>query len=192
MGSPMSDNKNQFKERVKNELKVALAYFIERQKLVAQAITEMGSDLGEVAEYGALAWASGSNSENRETQSTTDHYENDVKSDNEEIREIFQYMAKRASERNLPQEGIWYDNEQNEWIYFLHGNGCRLTNKKTGEPIDWDCPDVNSYDPYKFLFHLIWQLSSIERSGMLISTHIWASNSLEPLLDKIKTEDPKQ
>jgi len=89
----------------------------------------------------------------------------------------------------LPQSGIWRDSENNEWRYFLHGSGCRLTNVNTGEPIDWDCPDVNKYDKWKFMFHLMWQLSSSERGGKLISTHNWISASLDPLLDKIGNDN---
>lgn len=45
--------------KVKDELSNALAYFIERQKLVAQALVELGLDLNEVAEFKSAAWSSG-------------------------------------------------------------------------------------------------------------------------------------
>ena len=94
-------------------------------------------------------------------------------------------MAKRASERNLSQRGIWRDDENNEWQYFLHGGGCRLTNMKTGEPIDWDCPDLNSYDKYKFLHHLEWQLSSPERADKLAMSRTLEKDELESLISEI-------
>ena len=95
-------------------------------------------------------------------------------------------LAKQASERNLPQSGVWKDTQQNEWRYFLHGTGCFLTNLRTDEPIDWNCPDVNSYDTDKFLNHLIWQLSSPQRAETLLATHLWISHSLEPWITEIK------
>ena len=57
----MSQDKTNAK--VKDELSSALAYFIERQKLVAQAMIELGLDLNEVAEFKSAAWSSGSNLE---------------------------------------------------------------------------------------------------------------------------------
>lgn len=178
-------SQDEIKKQVKEELRNALAYFIERQKLVAQAMMELGLDLNEVGEFGPVAWASNPQSENINAQDVVN--KEIAKSADPYIQKMLQ-LALRATERKLSQSGIWYDNEKNEWKYFLHGSGCRLTNVKTGEPIDWDCPDVNRYDTWKFMFHLMWQLSSLERAGKLISTHIWASHSLEPLINEIKDE----
>ncbi len=181
-------SQDEIKERVKKELEDALAYFIERQKLVAQAITEMGLDLNEVAEYGAATWSPFLYSRDGEVEKAVDIYAKYADSDNAKMQKMYE-LAKRATERNLPQEGIWLDNEQNEWVYSLHGTGCRLGNKITREPIDWDCPDVNSYSTWKFMFHLIWQLSSKERAGKLISTHNWVRHSLEPLINEVENEN---
>lgn len=49
-------SETEIREQVKAELRNALAYFIERQKLVAQAMTELGLDLYEVGEFGPIAW----------------------------------------------------------------------------------------------------------------------------------------
>ena len=179
-------SRDEFKERVKAELREALAYFIERQKLVAQAMTELGLDLNEVGAFGPIAWASSAESDKLSSQ---DKIKREIaKTNDPHIQKMLQ-LALRATGRELPQGGVWHDGENNEWRYFLHGSGCRLTNVKTGEPIDWDCPDVHKYNKWKFMFHLIWQLSSSERGDKLISTNIWARNSLEPLLDEITNDD---
>ena len=171
--------------KVKAELRDALIYFIERQKLVAQAMMNLGLDLNEVGEFGPVAWVSNPESENSMSQKEIN--QQIEKSDNPRTQKMLQ-LALQASERKIPQSGVWLDKEKNEWRYFLHGSGCRLTNLKTGEPIDWDCPDVNKYDVWKFMFHLMWQVSSLERAGKLISTHNWASRSLEPLINEIQNE----
>lgn len=46
------------KRLAKKELLQAIAYFVERQHLVAQAMREMGLNLEEVGKYGAIAWIS--------------------------------------------------------------------------------------------------------------------------------------
>ena len=174
----MVTSQDETNEKVKDELSGALAFFIERQKLVAQALVELGLDLNEVAEFKAAAWSSG------EKLKVDNSHIVSVNPDNAQMQELFQ-VSKRASERNLSQSGIWRDHENNEWQYFLHGGGCRLTNRKTGEPIDWDCPDVNSYDKYKFLHHLEWQLSYAERADKLSLSRRLEKAELESLINEI-------
>ena len=181
----MALRQDEFQEQVKEELKNALAYFIERQKLVAQAMTELGLDLNEVAEFKSGAWASGAKSIKDDSQVTITSPDNFEEIEDTYARKLFQ-VRKRASERNLPQIGIWRDNENNEWRYSLHGGGCRLTNIKTGEPIDWDCPDVNSYDRYKFTYHLEWQISSPERAEKFILTRNLEQNTLKSLIGELR------
>ncbi len=55
---------------------------------------------------------------------------------------------------NRRSSGFWGD--QKQWDYFVHGFGCWLTHTITGEPIDWDAPDVNVFDYYKFERYAIW------------------------------------
>ena len=176
----MELHQDQIEGQVKKELKIALAYFVERQNLVAQAMTELGLDLNEVAEFKSAVWSSGANSNKDDTQNSIASLE----PENAYVKKLFQ-VAKRASERNLSQSGIWRDSEDNEWRYFLHGGGCRLTNTKTGEPIDWDCPDVNSFDRYKFFYHLEWQLSSSERAGNLNLSRKLEKDALRSLINEI-------
>jgi len=175
----------EFKEKVKAELKEALAYFIERQKLVAQAMTDFGLDLNEVGEFGAFAWVSDPESDK---QSSQGKIKPEIAKTNEPRLQKMLQVALRASERALSQSGTWRDGETSEWRYFLHGSGCRLTNMKTGEPIDWDCPDVKKYDKWKFMFHLMWQLSSSDRSRKLISASTLTRETIESLLDEITND----
>ncbi len=52
--------------------------------------------------------------------------------------------------------GDW--GEAKEWNYFLHGAGCRLIHKLTGEPIEWDASDVKRFDSYWFTKWVEWYL----------------------------------
>ncbi|HSG42479.1 MAG TPA: hypothetical protein VLA72_04925 [Anaerolineales bacterium] len=66
----------------------------------------------------------------------------------------------KIAENNIPrvnQKGQWREENGETWNYFMHGGGCKLINQKTGEPIDWDCPDPMQFDAFKFCFHLKWQ-----------------------------------
>lgn len=174
-GKPIPISTDELKQEALIDLKEALRYFIERQKLVAQAMTEMGLDLNDVAEYGTLAWMPPS-------EKSAESYEKLAKSESDWHRKLYQ-VAKRASELNLLQRGIWHDSEQNKWEYYLHGMGCCLTNIKTREPIDWDAPNVNSYTPMFFEQNLLWQLSHPKRS-----IELWYLRSfmLKPITSLIK------
>jgi hypothetical protein len=171
----------EFREQVKDELINAVAYFVERQKLVAQAMTELGLDLYEVAEFGTAAWATGAKSKNGDAQNFVANLE---AIEDPYVKKLYQ-VAKRASERNISQGGTWKDSENNEWRYFLHGGGCRLTNLETGEPIDWDCPDTNSYDKHKFFYHLEWQMTSSERAEKLSFIRNVEKETLKTLINDI-------
>src|SRR5687768_1832707 len=96
-------SQDEIKTRVKAELREALAYFIERQKLVAQAMMELGLDLNEVAEFGPIVWASNSETKGLGIQ---DNIQREIaKSENPFIERMLQ-AALRASERNVSQSGI--------------------------------------------------------------------------------------
>lgn len=163
-GKSIPISPEELKQEALIDLQEALRYFIERQKLVAQAMTEMGLDLDEVAAYGILTWVSEfPPDKNGKISKPVENFKKMAESESAEQRKLYQ-VAKRASERNLPRCGIWRDREQNEWEYSLHGIGCLLKNVKTGEPIDWDAPNVNSYTPMFFEQNLLWQISHPYRS----------------------------
>jgi len=52
--------------------------------------------------------------------------------------------------------GVWGDGE---WDFFIHGHGCRLTHKQTGERIEWDVGNLNTFDKTWFVNHLKWLLT---------------------------------
>jgi hypothetical protein len=54
------------------------------------------------------------------------------------------------------QLGYWGDNDQ--WEYFLHGGGCKLTHRQTGEIIQWDAGDLNKFNVDWFVDYLQWAL----------------------------------
>lgn len=53
-----------------------------------------------------------------------------------------------------PQVGFW--GEKGEWEYFLHGGGCRLTHRQTGERIEWDAGELNKFNVDWFVAYLQW------------------------------------
>ncbi len=100
--------------------------FVERQKLVLTAMQELRPNLLFLGSYSG-EW----------TSDTIDEY-------------------RRATEKvaHIPQGGYWGDN--NEWRYFIHGGGCRLVHTVTGEPINWDAPQVERFDRFWFRDYLEW------------------------------------
>ena len=173
-------NKDDLKARDKQEIYDAIAYFIERQKLVAQAMIDMGLDLEEVGEYGSLVWSSNENVADAQL------LEDDALED-EQLRKIFA-IAKRARARRLPQKGIWKDKNNDEWKYFLHGGGCLLTNVHTGERINWNCPNVLAFDLWFFLDHLEWQLKSPDRKDKFQNTRYWIQTLAGTLISEMIEE----
>lgn len=59
----------------------------------------------------------------------------------------------------VPQTGSW-QNDEGDWVYFFHGGGCRLTHKVTGEVIDWDAPNTELFDPWKFMYWVEWAINT--------------------------------
>lgn len=164
------------KTLTQQELYKAIAYFVERQQLVAQAMRDLGLDLEEVAKWGTAAWFSG--------QGTHEPHLYEGASDEEQ--ELYNIMM-RARVRELPPTGFWGDKD--EWEYFLHGNGCRLRNVNTGEPINWNCPNILAFDPYFFLHHLEWRIESRYREDELYHTRRWIeqhSDGLQSIITLIK------
>jgi hypothetical protein len=73
-------------------------------------------------------------------------YEQNVQLTEEEERAYVNFALQFAGN---PQGGFWGRN--NEWMYYFHGAGCRIIHTITGEPIDWDAPDVNRLDRFFFV-----------------------------------------
>lgn len=131
------------KDVAKKELLDAIHYFIERQGLVAQAIEDLGLDIQEMDKYDSLAWLA------------NDAVKKIYKALSEEEKKI----VDKSVQRNLPQSGIWKDKNGKQWEYFLHGRGCALTNRETGEPLDWDVPNLHSFNLSRFFYYLTWLFS---------------------------------
>jgi hypothetical protein len=69
--------------------------------------------------------------------------------------------------------GTWGD-----WSYWLHGGGCRLVHSQTGERIEWDAPDLQSFDKNWFANWLDWR-KPIERASLFAALERLAkSNAL--------------
>lgn len=159
-------NEKEEKQVVQQEVYQAIAYFIERQHLVAQAMQDLGLDLEEVGKWATVAWFSGQGTDKPRLEEDA----------SDEGRELFEVM-KRAIARNLSSTGSWGDT--GEWTYFLHGQGCMLRNAHTGEIINWNCPNVLAFDPYFFLDHLKWRLGSHHREDELQYTRAWIQQQPE-------------
>ncbi|MHB8629078.1 MAG: DUF6896 domain-containing protein [Aggregatilineales bacterium] len=78
--------------------------------------------------------------------------------------------------------GDWGDNK--EWHYFLHGGGCRLIHSTTGEPIEWDAPNVQRFDRHWFANWVKWTLTqrNEEPAIVTIKSQEIASDRLESFL----------
>jgi len=79
------------------------------------------------------------------------------------------------------QSGYW--GEDKEWRYFIHGRGCRLIHRVTGEPIEWDGPEVQRFDPYWFLNWVVWLLTQEDKSEPI--------RTIKALCENLHDEDVK-
>ena len=155
----------------------AIAHFIERQKLVAQAMQDLDIDLDDVGKGGAAIWSQ---------QGIQEPLPPLPASASDEAKELWEAAQRAQSRRPVASQGVWGDS--GEWIYLLHGKGCRLRSTLTGEVIDWDCPNVEAFDSYFFLNHLRWRLETEEESS-LPRIREWVSRSpdgLESIIQLIK------
>jgi len=147
----------------------AIAHFIERQKLVARVMQELDIDLGDVGRWGSGIWSQ---------QGTQEPLLSLPTSASDEERGLWEAVQQARSRRPATQQGVW--GNSGEWTYFLHGKGCRLRNTLTGEVIDWNCPDIEAFDPYFFLDHLHWRLE-VEEENNLPRIRKWISRSPDGL-----------
>jgi hypothetical protein len=63
----------------------------------------------------------------------------------------------RASSVSGSSHGRWGPN--GEWSFFIHGLGCVIRNRVTGEPIEWDGPNLSRFDQYWFHNWLEWAIA---------------------------------
>ena len=164
----------------KQELLHAITYFIDRQRLVAHVITDLGLSTAAIGVYGSSAWAwspeQNSAALRQELETVT----------RPELHDLY-LAALRAHELRVPQQGVWYDQQGQEWIYYFHGMGCQITNVLTQEIIDWDCPNVAAVDPFFFEAHLRWQLTDERLPYQLTQLRLWiAQNGMHAIHDLIE------
>lgn len=43
-----------------------------------------------------------------------------------------------------------------EWCFHMHGSGCKMVHRLTGEPLDWQAPNIRRFDVYCFLAWVTW------------------------------------
>lgn len=76
----------------------------------------------------------------------------DLTKDHERIETQEEWIAFKREIMKKPNPGYWGENS--EWEYILHGPGCRLTHVYTGEVIEWDFGELNSFNIDWFSKHL--------------------------------------
>ena len=150
-------SKDEFKNLVKQQLLDAISYYIERQKIVAQALTDLGFDIN-------TDWDQNDKTTWKETKAWLDHA------------------------GQIPQTGIWIDKDNNEWEYFIHGQGCRLINTRTREPIEWDAPNQARFTPDFFHENLFWQFKAEKRYDKIGAMHVWLKRTIDELIDELIRE----
>jgi hypothetical protein len=146
----------------KQELYQAIAYFIERQQLVVQAMLDLKLDLDAIGKFGASGWVSSASS--NDGKSLLDTFSQEPINDRQ--RELFN-AVKYAEEMKVPGLGSWRDKSGVEWKYLLHGAGCSLKNVQTNEPLDWDCPNPKAFDKLFFYQHLEWRVNAQQDENAL-------------------------
>jgi hypothetical protein len=75
--------------------------------------------------------------------------------------------------RDQPQFGEWHG----EWKYFWHGCGCRLKNLSTGEIIEWDAPDLQTFDKYWLSNWIAWAFTQQNHDESMSVVHSAAEAS---------------
>lgn len=174
------------RDQVKAELYQAIAYFIQRQVLVSQAMRDLKLDLEAIGTYGALGWVSSISSALKDGKKPLDLFAQE--SPDQSRPELLKAMN-YAEELKVPRKGFWKDHTGSEWEYQLHGAGCLLQNRQTSEPLDWDCPNPKAFDEFFFEQHLQWRLNSHESDAPLEHIREWVNekgiNSIQGLLEEM-------
>lgn len=85
---------------------------------------------------------------------------------------VLKWKEKVDSDNNFArnwQSGIW----RGTWKHWAHGHGCRLTHLETGEPIEWDAPDLLAFDDSWFGNHLEWRIQQTLSSNKAKTHSLW-------------------
>jgi hypothetical protein len=86
------------------------------------------------------------------------------------------YFAwRRNNPISTPQAGDWGGRQ--EWHYFIHGGGCRLTHAETGDMLDWDAPDVDVFD---------WLEWALTQENVAPDLRLWTEISSYDLGEQLK------
>lgn len=150
-------SQEEFKDLAKLQLLDAISYYIERQKIVAQALTDLGFDI----------------------HTSRDQNEKQAR------KEIEKWLAHVGE---ISHRGIWVDNDNNEWEYYVHGGGCRLINVNTREPIEWDVPNLDTFDPFFFHDNLFWQFRAENRYDKVGAVLFWVNHAVDELIKELVDE----
>lgn len=117
------------KSEISYIFKNLISYFLERQRLVALALLDVAPIL---------------------LQTEAD---NKLSIDLDPYIELFQ---DKQAKNQFPQEmyqGIWKET----WKYRVHGIGCKLHNRRTNEPLEWDASNLLAFRFDWFWQHLVWR-----------------------------------
>src|SRR5688572_10367890 len=110
-------------DEVQNAIYRLVQRFVERQKIVGDAIEELRPDLRGLE---------------------------DGLPDEERLR-------RKLMRIRVPTQ-LW--GKDQEWECFVHGHGCRMTNRKTGEMLDWDVDDLHVFHGAVFAHWLAWIMNA--------------------------------
>ena len=100
-----------------------------------------------------------------------------------------QWIELRLENQRKSQVGFW--GKEQEWEYFFHGGGCRLIHKQTGERINWDAGDLNTFNLDWFISHLQWHLKQSDDNEDIKIVRS-ALNYTEVISDELDTQGGHQ
>jgi len=146
--------------KVPFEIRVALVNlifdYVQRQQLVVQAMVHFRPDLIRGLEIDKILGIN--------------------------LEEEYKFFLEHYLGNDAIFNGIWRD----EWQYYLHGYGCKLTNLKTKEPLEWDAGHPQSFYLGWFATHLEWRIQQNFSNEYIKICYIWLqSNALQDALDKL-------
>lgn len=85
------------------------------------------------------------------------------------VRPYVSAWQRRTAGNPRWQAGLW----RAEWRYWAHGLGCRLVHQHTGEPLEWDAPELLSFDERWFWTHLEWRIGQTSKPDKVAAHTLW-------------------